>query len=56
MTVDTRPNEGRLVDESFKKVVNYKLLAGCVHAELGERKHCYIQQIIRGLAFQLLYG
>ena len=38
------------------KEVNYKLLAVYVHAELGDGKHSYIQQIIRGLAFQLLYS
>ena len=39
MTVDTRPYKGSLVDENFKKEVDYKLLAGCVHAELGDGKH-----------------
>jgi len=39
MTVDTWPDKGRLVDESYKKEVDYKLLAVYVHAELGDRKH-----------------
>jgi hypothetical protein len=35
MTVDTRRYTRALVDENFKKGVNYKLLASCIHAELG---------------------
>ena len=55
MTVDTRPYEGRLVDESFKKrlIINYKPFT--FMQNLAIENILNIQQIIRGLAFQLLY-
>jgi hypothetical protein len=39
MTVETRHFKDALVDENFNKDIDYKLLADCVHAELGDRKH-----------------
>jgi hypothetical protein len=37
MTVDIKRYAP--VDENFKKEVDYKLYAGCVHVELGGRKY-----------------
>ena len=45
MTVDTKRYTGALVDENFKKEVDYKPKAGCVHAELGDRKHLIVNSI-----------
>jgi hypothetical protein len=45
MTVDARSYKSRLADENFKKEINYKLLAGWVHAELGDGNYLTVNSI-----------
>ena len=60
LTNDSRNQalHGTLVDENFKKEVDYKPYAGCVHAELGIGKHLTAnsRDYLRPVLFNFKFG